>query len=1300
MSNLIPRFILDKHLEDEHNGRFPAITLFGDISGFTTVTNTLATHGSDAVEVLADIMQTIFDPLVETIYGHGGFITTFAGDAFTAVFPFTHQLIPTHALSAATTIQQQIINHGQQKTAYGNFFFALKLGLGIGEIDWQIFYPPPGTTALATYCFSGPAIEMAAYAEQKAASGQLILSSTLLAHLSEHVHWLPLANDWAQFLRLTHTLPPASITPIPPPHTALPTFLPATIRQRQTYGEFRQVVSLFINLQQISDLPNLMPIIFNLQTQFGGYLNKVDFGDKGCYLLLFWGTPNSYENDLERALQFILALTRLTSITFKAGLTQSRAYTGLTGSSRRGEFTCYGYGVNMAARLMSNAPWKEIWLEENVVKRMPTKFVAEPIGEYTFKGFEQPQQIYLLIDETVVTRNYYTGTLVGRQTEFDQLKQFITPLLNNNTTHRFGGTLIIEGEAGIGKSRLISEFLRSQQAEIQYFRAQTDQTIQTPLNPFRYWLHIYFGQSPTWSEARNKQAFNHKLNNLIAQTTDQELREQLTYGRSFLGALLNIYWPNSPYSQLTPASRYEWRFISLKTLLLAESLQKPVVFWLEDIHWLDGESITFITRLVHNINKYPFAMMATSRPTADKQKLLWTAIAYQHLSLQSLPTHSLVKQATQILGQPLTANAVRLLEQRSEGNPFFVEQILFYLQEKGGLVQIDNIWHLSRQQDFLPDDIRTIFMARLDQLTEKVKEVVQYASVVGREFQIPILALMLKNDENLLYHIHLAEQASIWIPVTTAHYIFKHALLRDTVYKMQLQKRRRQLHHQAAVALTEFYTHDLTAYYGDIAYHYEQAYLLGATAVNQHAIDMLQAAGQIAANQYENETAINFFSRALAILPPNALTQQYQILFQREAIYHLIGNREAQAQDLTHLTNLLTSHQLPTEQTELLLRKTQMAMVIGNLDQAAQLAEQAAKLAKGTKNIAQEATAQMRWGEALIAQGQYDLANQQLQQSLTLAQLTESHPIAAEASRHLGFIARLQGDYPTTQQFYEQSLTIYRQINDRVGEGKALNNLSFIARRQGDYETAQSFYEQSLTICQEVGNRVGAAKALNNLGFTMQLQGNLDTAKIFYQLSLDINQEIGNRSGEGVVLYNLGYIAHLQADFQTAQTLHEQSLSVCQEIGDRHGQGYALTGVGDALYALGHIPEAQTKLQSAITLRQELGNQILTIESQAILAHTYHQQTDLTALQTVMNEIKAYWALKGNFDGAEYPTRLFLSCYQLLTAVNDPTAPTFLQKGYQQIMTQAHKFQDEQIRQAYCHNIPWHQQTITTYEKL
>ena len=226
MQNLVPRFILEKYAAGEHSGQMEVASLFVDISGFSAVTSTLAQHGSEAAEAMADVMCRVFDPLVDAVHEQGGLITTFAGDGFTALFqadgPELGQADHLRSLAAALKIQAHMTAFPVQETAFGHFPFAVKLGLGLGRVDWGILLPD-GEQALAAYYFGGPAVDTAAAAEHHAQPGTYFTFHPGVASTLEGLARLLPVGDQG-FVRLL-AMNPETVLPEPielPPVQALP----------------------------------------------------------------------------------------------------------------------------------------------------------------------------------------------------------------------------------------------------------------------------------------------------------------------------------------------------------------------------------------------------------------------------------------------------------------------------------------------------------------------------------------------------------------------------------------------------------------------------------------------------------------------------------------------------------------------------------------------------------------------------------------------------------------------------------------------------------------------------------------------------------------------------------------------------------------------------------------------------------------------------------------------------------------------------------------------------------------------
>lgn len=1296
MQNLVPQFILEKHAAAELSGQMEVASLFVDISGFSAVTNALAQYGSEAAEVMADVMKRVFEPLVDAIYAQGGFITTFAGDGFTALFSSRENRLEQadhlRALAAAQAVQTHMTSHPVQETPYGHFPFAVKLGLGSGRVDWGILQPGDEQVKTAYY-FSGPAVEAAAAAEHDAQPGNIILSPAVAGVLSGAVRLLPVgANGNRRMLTLMPgiTLPAAATLALPQAYPGEADFVPQIILQHgaapaaadaplsdsgSERGEFRQVVSLFINLMSVRGREDLTPFIaavFALQRQYGGYLTRVDFGDKGCNLLLFWGTPTTTEKDLENALQFVLALGEHTPGSYKAGVTYRMMYAGLAGSERRGEWTCYGEGVNYAARLMVAAPWGSIWLDERVANRAGGQFVIEKIGERNFKGFAQPQPVYALLERTSLSNiTLYQGEMAGREAELARLHEFIRPLAARDGK-RFAGIMVIEGEPGLGKSRLAAEFARQitapgaegQPALAQWAVCQTDQTVRASLNPFRYWLCNYFGQSPSESIARNKRSFGRGLDQLIAATQDEALQQELNRGRSFLGALLELYWDNSLYGETDPEGRYELTFTAIKNFILAESLRQPLALNIEDAQYLDEDSLAFLQRLLNDIEAYPLAILATARPRAG-QTPLFEHLPYERLELGPINSAEMHLLAQRLLGGPPDERLARLVVARSEGNPFFAEQILLYLSE-GEAIEPgpDGCWQLTRKRpsrsgadgaDALPTDVRLVFAARLDRLVQEVKELVQTASVLGREFDVQVLAHMMHHKPELPEQLRHAEEDAIWQAINQVRYLFRHALLRDAAYEMQLRSRRRELHHLAAQSLEQLYAQEIELHLDKIAYHYEAAFQQGLEVARQPAYQYLERAGQRAAQAYENTAALDFFSRALSLLKESEADERFALLLLHEAVLHLVEDRNAQAADLDAAQALADAWQRPGERAEVALRRAQFANLTGNYAAAIEQARHAATFAQAAGQIGLEAAAQLAWGEAVyrmadypaaiqlleqahalaqaaghgplevrilllsgniaLNQGNYEVARQQYTQALAAAQQANIRRSEGNAQVVLGNVALRQGQYPLARQHYHLGLSIARQVGDRASESKALNNLGLAAHRQGDYAAASQSYQQGLQIARQMGDRAMESKLLSNLGDVLDEQADYTAARNYHTQSLQIARQIGNRQSEGISLGNLGINAHRQGDYAAAQEYLEQGLLLFRQIGNRWAEAVGLIHLGEVAFSRGDIPATQQYYTQSLELTTQLGDLQKQGEAHNGLGQVAFRQSDYATAQ-------------------------------------------------------------------------------------
>ncbi len=200
---------------------------------------------------------------------------------------------------------------------------------------------------------------------------------------------------------------------------------------------------------------------------YGGLLNQMEFGDKGSLLLLLFGAPVTYENIVERTAQFLIALRHEeTGVVWRAGVTYGTVWAGFRGGAERWEYGAVGDVMNLAARLAVKAPWGEIWTSAALHDPLHHHYRMDTVGAIQFKGKQAPTQVYRLLGGAASTPTAPEGVqMVGRTAELEQLEQFLAPIF----TGQFAGVMVVYGEAGMGKSRLVDE-VRRRHTETEFFQ--------------------------------------------------------------------------------------------------------------------------------------------------------------------------------------------------------------------------------------------------------------------------------------------------------------------------------------------------------------------------------------------------------------------------------------------------------------------------------------------------------------------------------------------------------------------------------------------------------------------------------------------------------------------------------------------------------------------------------------------------------------------------------------------------------------------------------------------------------------
>jgi tetratricopeptide (TPR) repeat protein len=610
---------------------------------------------------------------------------------------------------------------------------------------------------------------------------------------------------------------------------------------------------------------------------------------------------------------------------------------------------------------------------------------------------------------------------------------------------------------------------------------------------------------------------------------------------------------------------------------------------------------------------------------------------------------------------------------------------------------------------------------------------VQTAAVLGREFELLLLSYMLRDEHELPEMVTEAEKASIWMALNEIRYIFRHGLLRDAAYDMQLRTRRQALHELAMSGLENLFAASEKARYGELAYHAERAGLM------EKALLYLQKAGDAAGDAYEHSQAIDYYSRALPLVREVDWETRYELLLAREEIWHLQGNRDKQRNELGALQQVAKDSGQLHCQAEVALRRARYAGAIGDFNSAIDAARDAVDMALEVGHADKASRGYRLWGWYLFRQIDYDEALLRLQQSLEQARGSGEVELEADSFNSLGALFAAMGEHARALEHYQDARDLYQQVDNQIGVARTWNNQGAVEYELREFDKAIANYEQALDIRRQIGDRRGEGNTLNNLGGARRALGHYVSARACYEESLAIRRQIDDRRGAGLALLSLGLLASNLGDYAKARADNKKSLEIFRAVGDRMLITYTLLNLGSYEIDEGHYAEAEMYYQSALELGRETGreheivlaeeglgwtrlgqNQLdeaadffqhviaawrkkdasqRLVHAQSGLARVALAQGELTQALNLVEEILAYLDARPLSDDRD-PFGVYLACVEVLRAARAPRSATVLKQAYASLQERAARINDKTMRHCYLHNVPNHRQLVLAYQDL
>ena len=1206
--------------------------LFADISGFTPLTEALvkALGARRGAEELTLWLNKIYDALITEIDRYRGSVMSFSGDAVTCWFddmgienletrPKSSTAL--RATACALEMQGAMDQFAQVEVpGAGTVSLAIKIVVTTGPAR-RFLIGDPSIQLVDT--LAGGTLYRLATGEHLASRGEVLLGQTTVKVLegqAEVAEWREDFKSGERFAvvnELNVAVEPDPWPELPPDALSddqiRPWLLPP-VYERLTSGmgefltELRPTVALFLRFSGIdydgdaeahTKLDTYIQAVQRILARYDSYMLQLTIGDKGSNFYVSFGAPLAYEDDAVRAVAAALELRdlRMDSITdVQIGISQGRTRTGAYGGTHRRTYGALGDDVNMAARLMQNAPPGGALVNQNVQKATADNFTWEELEPLQVKGKSQPVAVFRLVakHEQQSIRLHepkYAIPMVGRESELSSIEKKLDLAMQGK-----GQIVGITAEAGMGKSRLIAEVIRLARERGMLGYGGECQSYGTNTS-YLVWQNIwrgFFELDPTWSTTEQIDALESQLSR-INPTLLQRL--------PLLGAVLNLQIPDN---ELTSSFNAKLRKESLESLLIDglrhRSRETHLLLVLEDCHWLDPLSHDLLEVIGRAIADLPVLIVLAYRPP-QVDGLLAPRVSqlfhFTELPLTDLPAEGIERLVSFKLGQIYGEQTVlpkALIEQisvRAEGNPFYIEELLNYLHDR----DIDPQQPEALEQIELPNSLYSLILSRIDQLSENQKTLLKVASVIGRLFRAAMLwgvynqfgdQERVRKDLDILSELDLTPLDT---PEPELAYLFKHILTQEVAYETLPFATRSMLHDQIGQYIENSFQDVINQYIDLLAYHFEHSE--NVTKKQKY----LLMAGEAARENYANTAAITYYRKVLPLLPEN---QQIYVTLRLGQVLELVGEWEEaieinqQAETLASRLDVAASRARAQRSLGGLMRKQ------GEYNDAEEWLTRARENYQKIGEDAGVSHVLADIGEIYRLQGKYDEARSFYDESLSLAgniaEPRDRQAVRAHALKGAGTVATWQGDYTTARDLNQESLAIRRELGDTPGVATLLNNLGIIARFQRDLKGAQQMNDESLTLFRKIGDRWAVGQLLNNQACVFSDQGEYGEARVLLQESLMIRRELGDKAGLALSLNTLADVVIDEGEFAEARPLLDESLEINRELGDQTAIAYLIEDYGGIAAAEGKLEKALQLAGFAAALRESIGAPLPPLE--------------------------------------------------------------------------------------------------------
>jgi class 3 adenylate cyclase/tetratricopeptide (TPR) repeat protein len=998
-------------------------------------------------------------------------------------------------------------------------------------------------------------------------------------------------------------------------------------------GERKQVTVLFADMKGSLELladrdPEearklLDPVIEHMMEavhRYEGTVNQV----MGDGIMALFGAPLAHEDHAVRACYAALRMqesvkryaegvrrTEGIPIQIRVGLNSGEVVVRSIGSDLKMDYTAVGQTTHLAARMEQLATPGSVLITADTLRLAEGYVEVKPLGPVNVKGLSEPIEVHEVAGAGLVRSRMEAAAVrglsrfVGRDAEMHALQQ---ALEKAGAGH--GQIVAVVGEPGVGKSRLFYEFIRShrtggwlilQSGSASYGKA-------TPYLPI-----IDLIKSYCQIEARDdgRKAREKLTGKLLA--LDRALESTLPA----LLALLDMPVDDPQWRDLDPPQRRQRTLDAVKRLLLRESQAQPLLLVFEDLHWIDSETQALLDGLIESLPTARLLLLVNYRP--EYQHGWGSKTYYTQLRIDPLRPESAEELLRDLLGDDLVLQPFkRRLVERTEGNPFFLEEIVRTLVETKVLTGARGAYRLTNalEEIQVPATVQAVLAARIDRLPPEEKRLLQSAAVIGERVPFTLLRAVVEiSEEELrrgLTHVQAAEflyETSIFPEL---EYTFKHGLTYQVAYNSLLHERRRALHAQLVAAIEKLYADRATEQIEHLAHHAFRG------EVWEKAVTYLRQAGKKAAARSADREAAAYFEQALGVLrhlPLNRVTQELGVDLRLELRPSLLtlGEQERIVDHLSQAESLAEDLGDKWRIGRVLADMSAYFSREGEPERAVNAGERALAVATEMGDFAFQVITQDRLGRAYYSLGDFRRSIDLCKRSMSLLEdkpIGERFGMATVASvvtriRLALSLAEL-GDVTNGIAWGEEVVRIAETIGQPFSLIGAYLMLSHVYIVKGDVEKAIPLADRSLDICRNAEIVSEVSRAVAQLGYAY-----LHSGRIADALTL-LEQAVARPTMRRVYSQQVSWLGEaylLAGRREEANQAASRGLSLAREKKERGYEAYTLRLLGEiaACDDSPDVREAEDHYRQALALAEELGMRPLIAHCHVGLGKLYRR---------------------------------------------------------------------------------------------